>query len=261
MEPKVLSLFRRQLAWLRKSTPHKWWRAWEIVRWRGPIRFFLLTARELLSPLMYWYVFYIVMNDLGQPSPEPYAKEKFDVKIYVGESLARIKADLASMGELTVPEIESRLKKGDVVAVAYDASVAVGYSWMTLSSGLELALGTTWIIHPDEAVLYGSFVLPQWRGRGIHSCLDVALRNYARQCGIVRQFGSMAVLNNQTVTLAKRQGKPKIMTVVLARVHGVNWTWRTAIGAPLSSRFTTAVADGRATSSALPVAISNRSDL
>lgn len=218
--------------------PREWRRAPEIFRWRGPLRFLLLVAREILRPFMYWHVFYIVENDIRQSSPKSYSKERFEVKIYVGpKDLEGAKTDLTAIGELSPAEIGSRLHRGDAVAVAYASDEAVGYSWMTFSSGLVLAFNTTWIVGPNEAVLYDSFVRPQWRGQGIHSCLDVAFHSYARERGIVRTLASMAALNSQALSLAKRSGKPTIMTVVLVRFRGVKRAWGTAIGAPLNSRF------------------------
>ena len=218
--------------------PREWRRAPEIFRWRGPLRFLLLVAREILRPFMYWHVFYIVENDIRQSSPRSYARERFEVRIYVEQKdLKRAKTELSAIGELSPGEIRSRLGRGDAVAVAYAVDEAIGYSWMTFSSGLVLAFNTTWIVRANEAVLYDSFVLPQWRGQGIHSCLDVAFHSFARERGIVRTLASMAALNSQALSLAKRSGKPTIMTVVLVRVRGVKRTWGTAIGAPLNSRF------------------------
>lgn len=217
--------------------PRQWRRAPEILRWRGLFRFMLLAGREIFRPFMYWYIYNIVQADLQQPLPEPYAKGHFEVRIYGGEKdLERVKSELCPMGELTPGDIKSRFNTGELVAVAYAESRPVGYSWMNLSGRWVLPFETTLIVHPNEAVLYDAFVHPQWRGRGINSCLDVALSKCARERGIVRTLGSMAVWNSQALSLAKRLGKTKIMTLVLVRVRGVNWTWRRAFGAPLNTR-------------------------
>jgi GNAT superfamily N-acetyltransferase len=223
-------------SWLRRQ----WWSAVEVLRWRGPLRFLFLVVREIFRPVVYWHVFYIIQNDLRQSLPTSYARAPFEVRIYAGEKdLETAKTDLSAIGvgEGTLVDIGERFTRGDVVAVAYTGTEAVGYSWMCVSSGLVLAFDATWIVQPDEAVLYDSFVRPQWRGRGIHSCLDVAINTYASQRGIVRTLGSMAIFNNQTLALAKRSGKPRIMTVILVRLRGKRRTWGTAIGAPLSSHF------------------------
>jgi GNAT superfamily N-acetyltransferase len=108
---------------------------------------------------------------------------------------------------------------------------------MTFSSGMELAYGTTWILYPNEGTQYGSFVLPKWRGQGIFSLLNVALNIYAREHGVLRSVGSISVLNSQSLSMAKRLGKKKLMTVILVHVRGIGWTFRKAIGAPLHTRF------------------------
>ncbi len=114
---------------------------------------------------------------------------------------------------------------------------------MTFTSGMEMAYGLKWILHANEGTQYGSFVLPKWRGQGIFSLLNVALNTYAREHGVVRSVGSISVLNSQSLSMAKRLGKKKLMTVVLVRVRGLGWTFQKAIGAPLHRRFTTQRAD------------------
>ncbi|MGH9684980.1 MAG: hypothetical protein ACRD4S_15375 [Candidatus Acidiferrales bacterium] len=216
----------------------QWRRAPEMLRWRGPFRFLVLVVREILRPFVYWHIWHIVQTDLRQPLPGPYGREKIDVRIYTGqEDLEKAREALRSASELPPVEIDSRFGRGDVVAVANSDNEAAGSTWMTFCSGLELAFGTTWIIHSDEAVQYDSFVRPEWRGRGIHSSLNVALNAYAREHGKVRSLGSISILNSQSLSLARRLRKAKAMTVILVRVRGLNWTYGRAFGAPLDSRF------------------------
>lgn len=216
----------------------QWRRVGEMLRWRGPLRFLLIILRELFRPFVYWHVWHILQTDLRQPLPAPYSRERVDVRIYTGqEDLERVQDALRSASELPPAEINSRFGRGDVVAVAHLGNDAAGSTWMTFCSGLELAFGTTWIVHPDEAVQYDSFVRPEWRGRGIHSSLNVALNAHARTRGKIRSLGSISILNSQSLSLARRLGKAKAMTVILADVRGVNWTYGKAFGAPLESRF------------------------
>jgi GNAT superfamily N-acetyltransferase len=210
----------------------------EMLRWRGPVRFLLLTVREILSPLMYWYVFHIFETDLRLPIPQSLAKEEFDVRIYTGdEDLERHTSELASMGEHPLSEIEARFRRGDVVAVAYDGSEAVGWTWITFASGIELAFGTAWIINPHEALRYGTFVRPEWRGRRIHSFLNHSINTYSRNHGIVRIVGSISVLNSQSMSLAAQYRKAPGMILTIVHIRGVNWTYRNSSGARLNTRF------------------------
>jgi GNAT superfamily N-acetyltransferase len=215
-----------------------WSRAFEILRWRGPLRFLLLSLRELLKPLVYWHVYYIIQNDMQPAVPTPAVKGKFETWVYSGErDLAKASAALAGVGELTPAEIALRLKRHDAVAVAFAGEQAIGYLWMTFCSGLELVFDTVWIVHPNEAVLYDTFVLPEWRGRGIHACMDVALNNWAYPRGIVRAFASISAVNNQSLGVLKLAGKARIMTLVLVRVRGLDRTWIKATGSPFHLYF------------------------
>jgi len=210
----------------------------DVLRWRGPFRFLLLVVREVLSPFVYWHVYDIFEKDLRQPIPESYARGEFEIRIYKGsEDLERLGNELTSMGELAPIEIKARFGRGDIVAVAYAGQKATGYLWLTFLSGMHLGFGTSWMVHSHEAVRYGMFVLPQWRGRGISSLLNHAVNVHAREHGIIRTLASISVLNNPSLSLPKHYGTAPSMKVIIFRVRGVNWTYRKAIGARLDSRF------------------------
>jgi GNAT superfamily N-acetyltransferase len=229
---------RRRKSFLRRCLPSEWRRIPEALKWRSPTRVLLLSLREILRPLLYWYVCDIVENDLTRPSPSPYAERTFNVRFYnAGDGLEVIAAIIVPMGEIQKQEIAARFRRGDVIAVAYAGEEAVGYGWMTFSSGMELVMKAVWVVRPNEAVFYGSFVLPLWRGQGIHSWLDLEMNNYARQRGILRTLGSISRLNSGSMKLAKRQGKPVIMTVFVFHIRGLKWTYRKAFGSPFSSYF------------------------
>ena len=221
-----------------KSLRRELSRAPEFLRWRRPLLVLLLGARELFRPLLYWYVFDIFVTDLSKPVPESYSKEPVDVVIYTRESdVPRATEELAGMDGLSFADIELRLKRGDVVAVAYAGASVAGSMWLTFSNGMELAFGTSWRVGPAEALRYDSFVNPDWRGRAIHSLLNNALNTYAREHGIVRTLGGISVLNSQSSSLAKHFRKARGMRIMIFRLRGLNWTYRRATGAPLESRF------------------------
>jgi len=223
--------------------PRTWRRALEILRWRGPGHFLLLALREVLRPVMYWYAWNIYLTDLEQPLSAPYAKGKFDVRIFSGDQdRETARNQLVSLG--TLPDnFDLRINRGDALATIFCGAEPVAFGWMTFTSGMEMAYGLKWILHANEGTQYGSFVLPKWRGQGIFSLLNVALNTYAREHGVVRSVGSISALNSQSLSMAKRLGKKKLMTVVLVRVRGLGWTFAKAIGAPLHTRFTNECAD------------------
>lgn len=205
----------------------------ETLRWRGLLCCLFLSVREILKPIVGWHVFYVFANDLTSELPVSYAKEPFEVRIYKLETeIADVAPQISAFGQLTLDDIRSRASQGDFVGVAYAGNNAVGYSWMSFANALSLAFDATCIVYPHEAILYGSFVRREWRGKGIHSCLDVALNACARERGIVRTIGTMALSNRQTLALAKHTKKRRVMIVALARLRGVDRTWALAIENP-----------------------------
>jgi hypothetical protein len=212
----------------------------EILRWRGFPLFVFLAVREFLRPILYWHVFYIFDRDLAhEPLPEPYSKVDLEVKVYTKQMCVdRIITELAALGELGRDEIESRLNRGDVVAIACASGELAGYGWLGLSSGkVELAFGTTWIVRPREAVRYGNFVSPKWRGLGIQSSINAAVNSYAREHGITRALGSISTVNTQSMSLAKHYSSANTMKVTLIRIRALKKTIIKASGAPFESRF------------------------
>jgi len=210
----------------------------EYLRWRGPGTVFLLSLRELFKPLLYWHVWHIYETDLSRGISQPYGDPIFDVAIHTHrDDLSSLKPQLLSLGELSAVELDKRFQRGDAVAVASFSGQAVGYMWITFASGTELEFDTYWIIRSGEALRYGSFVVPSFRGRGIHSLLYSALHAYALQVGVTRSLGSVSVLNPQSLKLPRHYHRVIAMTLFLARFRFPSFTFRKSFRAPLSSRF------------------------
>ena len=211
----------------------------ELLRWRGPWIVFVLAVREILKPLVYWHVWDIFDTDISQRVPQPCAKDEVKVKIYApDDSLVILQEQISSLGELEAAEVGRRFARGDLIAIAFLKEQPVGYMWIALSSGLELAFGTYWIVRSREAVKYGSFVLPAFRGLGIHSCLNSGVCSHLCERGFIRTLSSVSILNTQSMSLAEHNNATIAMTVFMARVRRVDWTFRKSFRAPLQSRFT-----------------------
>lgn len=211
---------------------------WQSLRWRGVFYSCLLAVREVFRPLFYWHAWHVFSTDLDSALPEPYAKEQVDIKIFSDRAaIETVLPQLLPIGQLSADQIRSRLQRGGAVAIACVGGEPAGYMWLTFTNGWDLVYGVTWILRTDEALRYGSFVLPKWRGLGIHSSLNNALNCYARDRGLRRTLGSIGAFNRQSLNLAKHARRPKTMTVFVLHIKGVNWTYVRAFGAPLDSRF------------------------
>lgn len=210
----------------------------ESLRWRGPWTVCLLSLRELFKPLFYWYVWHIYQTDLVHQFPQPYSNSILDIVIYTAQDdLSYIRPKLVAMGELSALEIETRFHRGDAIAFASNSGEPVGYMWMAFSSGIELEFDTYWIIRAGEALRYGAFVVPSFRGRGIYSVLNSTLNRYALERGVTTTIGSISVLNPQSLSLPKRYNRRIAMTVFVARTRLLSLTFRKSFRAPLHSRF------------------------
>jgi GNAT superfamily N-acetyltransferase len=215
----------------------RWQTVREGVRWRGLFVSLLLALRELLRPFMYSHAWHIFQTNLQRPLFEPYPKEQVEVKVFAGSQDLEVATAVISLMGIPAAEIAARFGRGDAAAVAYVEREAAGYMWITFATGMELAFGVSWILRPDEALRYGVFVVRSRRGLGIHSSMNRALNEYARQRGATRTFGGISALNSQSLNLAKHARNPKIMTVIIIYIRGVSWTFAKTMGAPLESHF------------------------
>jgi len=224
--------------------PASWRRTGEILRWRGAWILFLLGVRSLLRPLVYWHVYRIFITDIASQVPEPYAKENVETRIYsratpaYQEDLEKIAEEVESLGEITRDEAAKRLERGDSLAVAYVQAEPAGYGWLSFTNGVvELAFGVTWRVHTGEAVRYGNFVHPKWRGRGIQSAINTAINRHALERGVSHTLASISTFNTQSLSLAKHYNRATAMKVTLIRIRPLRWTICRPSGASFDSRF------------------------
>jgi hypothetical protein len=209
----------------------------EFVSWRGILIVGLLGVREILRPLFYWHLWHIFETDISKQVPQAYGKDAVEVKFYSADESTGIVRQIAAMGELKVEEVQRRFAAGDRVAVGWIDQEPAGYMWMSDTGALELAFDTFWIVRTGEAVRYGSFVSPAFRGRGIHSSLNSAVNCCLRAGGVSKTLGAVSLLNPQSLSLPRHYKRAVAMTVLLVRFRGANWTIRKSFGAPLETRF------------------------
>lgn len=211
----------------------------EALSWRGPLPVALLAVREILRPLLYWHIWHIFETDTSRQVSQPYGKEEAEVRVYSADDCPEaLCQQIVAMGELELAEVARRLRQGWCVAVAFAKEQPAGYMWIILCSGTELAFETYWMVRPAEALRFGSFVAPEFRGLGIHSVLNHAVLCYLRGRNVRTALASVSLVNPQSMSLPKHNKRAIAMTVFIARIHGVNWTIRKSFGAPLESRFT-----------------------
>jgi GNAT superfamily N-acetyltransferase len=217
----------------------RWRKACEHWRWRGPTIFALYALRKLLRLVVDWDLWNIYETDISDQVPVPYGKDELTTRICgIVEKPEDLTAMFVSMGELEAEEVAGRLSKGHLAAVAFSGEQPVGYMWLAFSSGPEMLFDTYWIVRAGEAVRYNSYVIPTFRGRGVHSVLNTLANCYAKSKGVTQTVAAVSLLNPQSLSLPKHYRRAVRMTVFLARVRWMNWTIRKAFGAPLESRFT-----------------------
>ncbi len=206
-------------------------------RWRRPSLLILLAFRQLLSPVFRWYIWRLFEVDISRPTAQPYTSEKLDSKVYDSADAAAAWEQLAAMGHLSSADVNCRFARGHLVVIAFREGRPVGCTWLALADGAQLEFDTYWIIRPGEAMKYGVFVLPEYRGRAIHSFVSYSANCHLRSIGVTRSLSVISIFNTPSMSLAKHFHRRSDMTIFLARIRGLNWTFRKSFGAPLESRF------------------------
>lgn len=189
-----------------------------------------------MRPFLDWYVFHIHETAID-PARLDGEDGPIEVKVLnLASGIEQVLKDLNPILLNQPVDVTSRLNAGDSVAVAYHEGKAVGCSWFTRRD-LPFVGGLHFAVRPDEAVCFGSFVLPEWRGKRIHPLLERHINSYLYARGIVRTCGSMSALNPQTLSLAKRTGKRKVMSVYFFHLKGPDWHFHFSTGDKVESRF------------------------
>ena len=181
---------------MNSSSAQRMTRVRESLSWRGPFLVALLAVREVLRPLFYWHVWRVFETDITGQVSQPYGKQEVEVKVYSSnDRLAALSKQISAMGELEPAEVSRRFAQGWLVAIAFVKERPVGYVWIVLSTGFELAFDTFWIVRSGEALRHGAFVLPAFRGQGIHSSLNHAVVCYLRERNMHTALACVSLLN------------------------------------------------------------------
>jgi CelD/BcsL family acetyltransferase involved in cellulose biosynthesis/GNAT superfamily N-acetyltransferase len=227
---------------LAPSDPMTWFahyqhRVREIWKQQGARGIFYLVSSRILRPLLTWEILYVYEADIKPWSPPPARKEEFAFKLCSGEEcLEKLRAELCPTGAISGQTVETRLKRGDVVAVAYAAGQFAGFSWISFNDQAARQMEPTLALQPDEAYQFDTFVVPRWRGHRLQTLFHRVIGSYARNRGCVRTLSYVDFWNRPSIKTQVRMGKRKVQTVVSIRFRGMKRPWTKVCGSRTHSR-------------------------
>ena len=224
----------------RRSTIERLRRHWalvpEVLRWRGPIRFSLIVARELARPLVCVRVVHVFETTLDPPICLPPPPEGVAVHVADPDD-ALLPADLGATGAIAPDVAGARLNRGDAVVVARAGQQVVGFAWLGFASSWDPHLGATMIVGAGEARHYDSFVMPAWRGKQVHAQLLAVAKRHARDRGCRRTVSWIAALNTPSLKVSSRFGQQRTTLVFFRLANSRLWILsRTSLGAQRFSK-------------------------
>ncbi len=193
----------------------------EVLRWRGPLRFALIAARELARPLISVRVIRIFETDLRRPIPELLPPAGLEVQVFADdEQDGAVVEQLAATGTITAAEVRRRFAREDRVVVARREDTVLGYAWLGFSSRWQPHLRATMQVGPTEVLHYDAFVSPASRGKGMHPLLIATGKRHARDLGCQRTVSWIAALNTPSLKVRRRFGSRGGELAVFVRPAG-----------------------------------------
>jgi hypothetical protein len=135
------------------------------------------------------------------------------VRLFRGEEIGSVAAKLTEAG-IPMAAVEQRIKRGDLVALAFAGEEVAAYGWTTFKDASVPEVGATLPLHPDEAVQFNSLVMPYWRGSGLADAITAPALRYLAEHGCRRILSWIHALNTRMIKTVLRQGKHQVATIV-----------------------------------------------
>jgi GNAT superfamily N-acetyltransferase len=192
-------------------------------------------GRKFLWPIMKAEAYFMFDTALGAPAPASPC-ETMQLRVYQGlESLESVQEHIASMGLKS--NVGEWIKRGEAVAIVSCETQGVGFTWMAFADVLVREFEMTVVVPPGYIYHHDSFVLPEWRGRGVHAVMIKAAKQFARDRGCERSVSWINVLNQPSLRLIQKWNRHHGMIILYLRLRGFARPLRAAFGQPLCSRF------------------------
>jgi GNAT superfamily N-acetyltransferase len=192
-------------------------------------------GRKFVSPIMKAEAYFMFDTALGAPAPAD-PGETMQVQVCQGlESFESVEAHIASMG--IKRNVAERLERGEAVAIVSCKAQAVGFTWVAFADVPVKEFDLTIVVPTGYIYHYDSFVLPEWRGRGVHAFMIKTARQFARDRGCERSVSWINVLNQPSLRLMQKWNRQHGMIILYLRLRIFARPLRAAFGQPLCSRF------------------------
>jgi GNAT superfamily N-acetyltransferase len=192
-------------------------------------------SRKILWPTMKAEAYLMFDTALDAPALASPC-ETMQVRVYQGlESLESVQEHIASMG--LKRNVGERIKRGEAVAIVSCETQGVGFTWVAFADMLVREFEMTIVVPPGYIYHYDSFVLPEWRGRGVHAAMIKAAKQFARDRGCERSVSWINVLNQPSLRLMQRWDRHHGMIIFYLRPRGFARPLHAAFGLPLWTRF------------------------
>lgn len=134
---------------------------------------------------------------------------------------------------LTSPD---RFERGDLLVVYQDEGTVMGYVWLAFKDLWVCESRLFVSLRDDEALIYDSFVFPQYRLKGIYTRLESAALAEAGRRGRKRIVSYVEIYNTVSLKTQLRPSKTHVMSLYSIHLFD-HFSLHWATGRPLASRF------------------------
>ena len=171
------------------------------------------------------FIFYdISMRNLnaGWENPHQVSTER-----YQKEDAHLLEEVIASTGiqrQFTMEEVDQRIKDGHIFYIAKKDRRIIGYCWYLLRKVEIPEFYATLYLKPDEVCPANSYIVPDFRGKGIRNCMRAYELDEIKKIGYKRSIGYVYESNLSAMRMHQKYGSFQIGVVKLINV--LTFTYR-----------------------------------
>ena len=194
------------------------------------------AVQRITLPL--FNVHYIFETDLTRAEALPNHRRPLPpgvtIGIFRGEDEIGPLAEKLTAAGLESATLKARMKRGDMVAVALDLEgKIIAYTWQTFCNVWMREVRATLVLERGQMAGLDTFVLPQWRGKGLQYLINAWKFRYLSEHGYEHGLNWVNALNNRSIKSQSSQGKRRIATIYSSPILNLVWVRKVFPGSTL----------------------------
>jgi len=162
----------------------------------------------------------ILYRDLQAPIPEILPKIDIEIKKIEGDAIIELKDTVDRARYL---KFENRLTKGKAGFVALVGGRIVCYVWISFQDEYEPFLGMNIELNQENGYIYDTYVIPEFRRKGINSAVCNRALEYIKSRGYKGALTAVGGKNIPSIRTFKKLGFVEYEVFRIIRIFGIRF--------------------------------------